>query len=1076
MKTIGSQVQKMAAILLSFMALLLALPPLAAHAEEAESKTIRVAFPTQEGMSFVGHSGKVTGYNYDYLEKISEYTGWQMDYVLYASNDGNEAVGSALADLQNGNVDLMGPLLKNAATEEMFEFPEHSYGTVYTTLNALNSSGLREQNLFSLAVLRVGLWEQAETRNSEVLAFLESENLPYEITYYDSADAQKQALTDGKVDVISSVSLSPIANTRIVAQFAPRPYYFAAPKGQTELAKQLDETIAKLNQTEPKLQDTLYDTYFRNVEDAFVLTKDESALLQQMDTVQVLCVDGDAPFVYQKDGQPAGMLLSILNDFAAETGVTFNYTFCADRTEATQLLAEKSYDMLIGLPLTSSSCAEFGFINSAPVLESQLAYVQTPSGRGGTRIALVKGLEEQIDTSDYSETMLCDNEADAMNAVAKGKADLAVGNRSTLEYYIYETGGQLVTSMIPGQNQKNCFAISRNVDAGFITALNSYIYSLNEAELAAYLSSGNEHSNSASPLVYARRHPIQTTGMVLLAAIVVTVIIVIMMARAAKQKAAAQEMHNRQLKEALQIAQDANAAKTTFLSNMSHDIRTPMNAVIGFAVLLNREPDDPVKVREYARKINAASNHLLGLINDILDISKIESGKIALNLTVFSINEMLESINVVVRPQAGAKKQTFQIKTGKLKHELYVGDKVRINQVLINLLSNAVKYTPLNGHITLEITDRGQSSSAVENLEFKVIDDGYGVSEEFQKIIFDPFTRAENTTTNREAGTGLGLAITKNIIDLMGGTIALESKVGEGSTFTVELPLRIPHEEQDDSFWEKHGVARVLVADDDPNVVEGIREMMKGTGVTVEYASNGQKALEMVKAEYAAKREYNAIILDWQMPVMNGLDAAKEIREIIPIDTPVLFLTSYDWSSIETQALEIEIDGFLSKPFTKINLMEKLIDVERFKNSITRPDIKIDLKGLHFLAAEDNALNSEILVEILKSEGATCDIAENGQIAVEMFTAAPAGTYDAILMDVMMPVLNGYDATRLIRKSSHPEAMTIPIVAMTANAFVRDVQDALDAGMNAHLAKPMNLDALKNTLGSCLKQRAVTEE
>lgn len=1041
------------------------------HAAEPEQRIIKVAFPTQEGMSFVGHSGKVTGYNYDYLEKISEYTGWEMDYVLYASNDGNEAVGSAISDLTDGKVDLMGPLLKNAATEEMFEFPQHSYGTVYTTLNALTSSGLREQNLVSLDLLRVGLWEKAATRNSEVLSYLEAEKLPYEVTYYETSDAQRQALLDGEVDVITSVSLSPIANTRIVAQFAPRPYYFAAPKGDTELIHTLDETIDKINQAEPKLQDTLYEKYFRNVEDSFLMTAEEQAALQAMDTVQVLCVDGNAPYVYRLDGQPAGLLVQMLNDFAADTGVTLHYTFCDNRSAAETLLSQQSFDLLLAAPLTSTVCARLGFINSAPVIEQAVAYVQKPNGSGSRTIALVNGLEEQIETSEYDQTLILDSEEEAIQAVTSGKVDLAAGNRSVLEYYIYESGNNLVTSVIPGQTQRICVAVSRNCSTAFLSVLNNYIYSISEAELAAYLSSGNLHSDSFSPLLFVRRHPVQATLIILCAAGVIAAIIVTLLTRSAKQQAALQETHNTQLKEALEIAQDANAAKTTFLSNMSHDIRTPMNAVIGFATLLNREPDDPVKVREYSRKITAASNHLLGLINDILDISKIESGKIAINQAVFSIDELMESINVVVRPMAGAKKQAFQINMGKMEHELYVGDKVRVNQVLINLLSNAVKYTPIGGHITFDITDLGPSSTAFERIRFRVADDGYGVSEEFQKIIFDPFTRAENTTTNKEVGSGLGLAITKNIIDLMGGTITLESKLGEGSTFTVELPLRIPHEEQDDAFWANHGVTRVLLADDDKDVTDGICAMMKDTGVEFDAVHDGRSAVELVKKEYAAGREYSTIILDWQMPGMNGLDTAREIRKIIPIDTPVLFLTSYDWSSIETEALEIDVDGFLAKPFTVVNLMEKLIDVERFKNSVSTPDTKIELKGLRFLAAEDNSLNAEILSEILRSEGATCEIAENGQVAVDKFTSAPAGTYDAILMDIMMPVLNGYDATKLIRQSGHPEAMSIPIIAMTANAFVRDVQDALDAGMNAHLAKPLNLETLKNTLGSCLKQR-----
>ena len=1075
MRTDHTILSRLAAALLSavlVLTLLETFPPMARAAESTERQTIRVAFPTQEGMSYIGHSGKVTGYNYDYLEKISEYTGWEMDYIAYPSADGNEAVGSAINDLISGEVDLLGPLLKNAATEKLFEFPEHSYGTVYTTLCALSSSSLREHNLVTQDVLRVGLWESATTRNGEVLSYLDSENLNYEVTYYETADAQKQALVDGEVDVVSSVSLSPIVNTRIVAQFAARPYYFASTKGNTELVKTLDETIEKINRMEPKLQDTLYDNYFRNVEDAFSMTQAQSETLAAMGTLQVLCVDNDAPYVYQKDGEASGMIVSILNDFAETAGVQIQYTFCADRSEARTKLEQSSYDMLIGVPMTSGTCAELGFINSAPIIESVLCYVQNPTGTksdGGT-IAVVRGLDDLINTSSYENTLLFDSASECIKAVESKKADLAAGNRSVMEYYIYDTGSTLVTSLIPGQTQNVSIAVSRACDETLLSVLNSYLYSLSESSLASYLSSGNLHSDSFSPILFTRRHPVQATMFVIAATAVIAAIIFILLNRSAREREAMQAQHNEQLREALQIARDANDSKTTFLSNMSHDIRTPMNAVIGFSTLLAKEPEDSVKVREYARKITAASNHLLGLINDILDISKIESGNVTLHQSVFSINELMESINVVVRPMAGAKKQSFQVNLGTMEHELFVGDKVRVNQVLINLLSNAVKYTPLGGHITFTVSDEGSSSSSFERIRFVISDDGYGITEEFQKIIFEPFTRAESSMVNKEVGTGLGLAITKNIIDLMGGTIDLESEVGKGTTFTVELPLRIPHEEQDEHFWENHNMTRILLVDDEKDVCDGIQANMSDTGVSFDAAYSGEKAVELVKKEYAANREYSAIILDWQMPGMNGLDTAREIRKIIPIDTPVLFLTSYDWSSIETEALEIDVDGFLAKPFTVINLKEKLIEVEHFKNSVAATDIQLDLKGLHFLLAEDNELNAEILSEILASEGAHCDVAENGQIAVDKFLAAPPHTYDAVLMDIMMPVLNGYDACKLIRASKHPEAQSIPVVAMTANAFVKDVQDALDAGMNAHIAKPINLETLKSTLASCIRR------
>ena len=310
------------------------------------------ACPAQEGMSFIGHSGKVTGYNYDYLEKISEHTGWEMDYVAYPSNDGNESVGSAISDLIAGKVDLMGPLLKNEQAEQLFEFPENSYGTVYTTLCAPESSDLREYNLITQPLVRVGLWEQASVRNSEALTFLNSEKLSYEIVYFSSAAEQKQALYDGQVDVISSVSLSPVANTRIVAQFALRPYYFVSTKGNTNLIAELDAAIEKVNHTEPKLRDSLYDTYFRTSDDAFLPTDAQRESLHGMGTLRVLCFDSDAPYVYrQQDGEPTGMIVSILERFAQEVGLTLDYTFCA----------------------------ELGFVNSAPIISSPLAYVQRPA-------------------------------------------------------------------------------------------------------------------------------------------------------------------------------------------------------------------------------------------------------------------------------------------------------------------------------------------------------------------------------------------------------------------------------------------------------------------------------------------------------------------------------------------------------------------------------------------------------------------------------------------------------------------------------------------------------------------------
>ncbi len=411
--------------------------------------------------------------------------------------------------------------------------------------------------------------------------------------------------------------------------------------------------------------------------------------------------------------------------------------------------------------------------------------------------------------------------------------------------------------------------------------------------------------------------------------------------RIRKEREKEREMHNRQLAEALQAAQVASNSKTMFLSNMSHDIRTPMNAILGFAALLEKDAEKPFKVREYTKKIMASGQHLLSLINDILDMSKIESGKVVLTIGEFTIGDLVTSVDTIIRPMANEKEQNLHTSVTGIKHEYLEGDETRLNQVLINLLSNAVKYTPKGGNIWFRIIGLEQHSSQFEHIRIEVEDNGYGMTEEYLKTIFEAFTRAENSTTNKVQGTGLGMAITKNIVELMGGTITVSSQVDKGSLFRVELELRIL-DEQDEKKKEE--------------------------------------------------------------------EAAEDMEEI-------------------------------------------------------------SLEGLHLLAAEDNEINAEILSELLNIEGVSCEIVENGKIAAERFADSEEGKFDAILMDVQMPVMNGYEATRAIRALKRDDAVQIPIIAMTANAFAEDVKEALNAGMNAHVAKPIDMKLLKKTLYQWIQRK-----
>jgi len=524
------------------------------------------------------------------------------------------------------------------------------------------------------------------------------------------------------------------------------------------------------------------------------------------------------------------------------------------------------------------------------------------------------------------------------------------------------------------------------------------------------------------------------------------------------------------LEDALHMARAASEAKTLFLSSVSHDIRTPMNAIIGFLALIQDEIDHPDVVREYVQRIDAASKHLLGLINDVLDMNKIESGSTTLNIAEMNMAEVIEEINTIIRPQAKAKNQTFDIFASHLNFEHLLGDKMRINQVLINLLSNAVKYTPEDGTIEMRVEELPQVVDNYSRIRFTVSDNGLGMSEDFLKVIFDPFTREETKVSHEIQGTGLGMAITKSLVDLMGGTIRVDSKLGEGSTFVVELELHIQEQEDDPRFWTVHSVGRMLVVDDEEEVCRNVVHTMRKTGVVVEYATGGEAAIRMMGEARQAGKPYDLILLDWKMPHLDGLETARIIRKSYPEKIPILLLTAYDWSEIEQEAMEIGVDHFMPKPFFMSTFKEAICRVsgashkaEEAKDSVVR-DKRV-------LVVDDIEVNRIILVKILSAQGAVCESAGNGQEAVDAFQNSQPGAYDLILMDVQMPVMNGYEATRAIRASSHPDAKTVPIIAMTANAFVDDVRDAIDSGMDAHIAKPVQIDKLKATIQQVLGSR-----
>lgn len=538
----------------------------------------------------------------------------------------------------------------------------------------------------------------------------------------------------------------------------------------------------------------------------------------------------------------------------------------------------------------------------------------------------------------------------------------------------------------------------------------------------------------------------------------------------ALQKIDAEKQRELQTKKALQeayeAAQMANEAKTTFLSNMSHDIRTPMNAIVGMTAIAASNIDNPEKVSDCLKKITSSSKLLLGLINEVLDMSKIESGKVDLFEEEFQLSDLIDSLISINQPLIKEKNHTLIVKINNVVHENVIGDITRLQQVFTNILSNAVKYTPNNGKIEITLSEKDNNEEAVGWYEIVFKDNGIGMSEEFQKNLFEPFTRAKDKRIVNIQGTGLGMPITKNIINMMNGNVTVQSRINEGTTVTISFALRLQQKEEDQ--YEEFIGLPVLVVDDDVISCESVCDILNSLSMSSEWVTSGREAVQKIAERHERQDDYYAVIVDWKMPDMNGVETTKEIRRRVGQDIPIIVISAYDWSDIEQEARDAGINAFLGKPLFKsriVGLFSGLVENKHKAPQNMKEELKeYDFSGKRILLAEDNEINREIAVEILSMAGFTTETAENGKLCVEMFTDKEQGYYDIILMDIQMPEMDGYEAAKNIRALSHPDAKTIPIIAMTANAFTSDVRDALNSGMNGHISKPIDVNRLIKVL------------
>ena len=561
-----------------------------------------------------------------------------------------------------------------------------------------------------------------------------------------------------------------------------------------------------------------------------------------------------------------------------------------------------------------------------------------------------------------------------------------------------------------------------------------------------------------------------TSAIVALALAFSVISLTILSNRQERRNIEALTLREHELQDALLLAQQAGNAKKDFLSRMSHEIRTPMNVIVGMATIAGAYLDDKDRVKDCLSKIAFSSKHLLALINDVLDMSKIEEGKLAVNYEQFHLPELIEAIGPAMYSQAAGRGSTFECVQDVTSEDL-IGDSMRVNQILLNLLSNAIKFTPAGGTIRLGIRQAPVRNGRT-NLVFAVSDTGIGMSEEFMERLFNPFEQADGSISQKYGGTGLGMAITHNLVGLLGGSIHVKSKLGQGTTFTVELPFDVPESSAGSGVRQLENI-RVLVVDDDESTCTHASLLLEKMGIDARWVQHGAEAIQILLKAHEAFSDYNVCLVDWQMPDMNGVEVTRRIREQLGPDTLIVIISAYDWSEIEHEARQAGANAFISKPLFESSLYHVLSTaiLPKSPSEVQFPLSPVSFSGKHFLLVEDNELNKEIAVELLKVTGAEIDCSADGKAAVDRFNDSPFGYYDVILMDVQMPIMGGYEATKLIRASNRPDAQTVPIFAMTANAFREDEEAALASGMNGHIAKPIDVPLLYKILSETIKER-----
>ncbi len=1052
---------------------------------EEEPEVLRVGFFAFSGYHIIEEDGRRSGYGYEFLQRLAIHGGWSYEYVGY---DGSYA--DALDMLRSGEVDIVTSVSKTPERAQEFLFSDQSIG-VNSTIVTVKSGNqdIVEGDYATYDGITVGMLE-GNSKNTNFEQFAREHSFTFTPVYFDGQDELSAALQDGQVDAAVSGSLRLLENEWLLDSFSASPFYICTRKDRSDLMERINAAINEMDLHDPNWRESLHETYYGTDKDgSIILNAGERAYLEEHQAsgkpLRLLFNPDRAPYCYFRDGQAQGILPALFDILAQRLGLSYEFIPVADRNEYYALRAEGTADVVLDFTGDYYMAEKEHYKITSPYYQTNLARLTLDGFTGTAERLAMMDRADAIDSflaGRYPEDAVLrfPTTDECVQAVLDGRADAVILYSYTAERYVQQDARNRLASVVLTDTSFS-YAVGDRVPGSryLLSLLDKGGDSFTDAEMDAVvyreIDAGRVDDMSLTAFLY--QNPVYSLIGVMLVLLLLFALIMLAVRTGNQRRLqkkialATGELENKteELTRALQAADAANRAKTTFLNNMSHDIRTPMNAIIGYTALTTTHLDNQERARDYLAKIAQASNHLLSLINDVLDMSRIESGKVTINERPENLADILQGLRNIVQSDVHAKRLELFIDTVDVVDEEVYCDKLRLNQILLNLTSNAIKFTPAGGTVAIRITQKPSRSPKRGTYEFRVSDTGIGMSPEFAKTVFDPFTREQTTTVSGIQGTGLGMAITKNIVDMMGGTIAVESVPEKGTTFTVTLELRLAgvHQEME-PIAELKGF-RGLVVDDDMVCCQSVSKMLREIGMRAEWAPSGREAIARTTEAVDLADPFEVYIVDWSMPELSGIETVREIRKIVGDDSPIILMSAYDWTDIEEEARQAGVTGFISKPLFASDLHHTLerslgraVDDQSGQSAALRRED--NFVGKRILLAEDNELNREIAEELLSEAGFQVACAENGRQACDMILQAGPGYYDLVLMDIQMPIMDGYAATSAIRAMEDPALASLPIIAMTANAFEEDRERAIEAGMNGHLAKPIDLDKMMDLL------------